>query len=212
MKKRIFLALLTVTLAAGGAFAQMSVGFGVNFAASFDSYKYEAGRYYDEYEDELVYTEEMWESMQVVFGGFFVSFDTTFLEANIGLLFTDMGYSRFSISYLRLGLFGKYPVDFGNFSLFPTLGIQLDLCLGAKGDGKDIYSDSSEKADSMNRFWIKFGAGADLNLTDQLYLRPMFLYGLNFGTKNDRKWIKEEKNSSAVYHGLDVCAMVGYRF
>jgi len=148
-------------------------------------------------------------------------FDATYAEANIGLLFGGMksegSDTTIDVSYLTLGLLGKYPFDLGSFTLFPMLGIQLDFGLSMKYEGNDVIADSSARADFMNRFWIKFGVGADFdfanfNLTDsslmeRLYLRPSFLYGINFGSKNDR-----DSDTSSFHHGLDIRVAVGYRF
>jgi hypothetical protein len=97
------------------------------------------------------------------------------------------------------------------------LGIQLDFGLSMKYEENDVIADSSARADFMNRFWIKFGAGADFNfanfnltdssLMERLYLRPSFLYGINFGSKNDR-----DSDASSFHHGLDIRVAAGYRF
>jgi hypothetical protein len=63
--------------------------------------------------------------------------------------------------------------------------------------------DSSDVADYLNRFWIKLGVGADFNLTEKLYIRPSFLYGINFGTKDSNDF-RETYDATAFYHGLDV--------
>jgi len=205
MAKRIFLALLVVTLAAGGAFAQVSAGFGGNFAVNFDSYKYKGEENY---------------SLRISGGGFFALFDATFVEANIGMLFggRQVGYDGewedkdYDLSYLILGLYGKYPIDLGGFSLFPMLGIQLDFGLSAKYGDMKILEDSSDRADWMNRFWIKLGVGADFSLSNSAYLRPSFLYGINFGSKADRDSKKEDSELSSFHHGLDIRVALGFRF
>ena len=206
-EKRIFLALLFVTLAAGGAFAQiqLSAGAGGNFAVNFDSYKYNG-------EDGGL--------MRTVGGGFFALFDATYAEADVGLLFGGMKYGydgewnddAINVIYLTLGLYGKYPIDMGGFGLFPMLGVQLDFGLSAKFDGDDLFEDSSYKADFMNRFWIKAGVGADFNLSEKLYLRPSFLYGINFGSKIDRDEKKDDSEASSFHHGLDVRVALGFKF
>lgn len=115
------------------------------------------------------------------------------MEANAGMLFggmklkySDEGESV-DVSYLTLGLFVKYPINLDSLNLFPMLGIKLDNGLSMKYDGENVYGNSSERADFMNRFRIKFGLGANFNIADKLYLRPSFLYGFNFGSKDDRE-------------------------
>jgi len=203
MAKKIFLALLLVTLAAGGAFAQISAGVGGNFAVSFESYKFSGG--------ELTSTTSG--------GGFYAFLDATYVEADIGLLFGSekLKYSGGGISLenngpdvsiLTLGLYGKYPIDLGGFTLFPMIGIQMDIGLSAKYNGSE--ASPSATADYLNRFWVKLGAGIDFNLSEQMYLRPSFLYGINFGAKASDN-TKDTYDASAFYHGLDIRVALGFR-
>jgi len=203
MEKRIVLTLLVVTLAAGGAFAQISVGAGGNFAAGFDSLK--DGEYKI--------------SVSTTGGGFYAFFDATYVEFDIGMLFgaqqvkvsgggSSLGVKGPSVTALTLGLYGKFPIELGSVvSLFPMLGIQYDIGLSVQEGGYKLTS--SEVANYMNRFWIKLGAGADFNLSNLLYLRPSFLYGINFGTKD----LNELKGSArSFYHGLDGRLALGFKF
>ena len=209
MAKRIFLALLVLTLAAGGAFAQVSAGVGGNFAVSWDSIKFTGGGSTAEY---LITTSG---------GGFYAFFDATYLEVDVGMLFGSQkiklpiyGVSIEgdgpNVSYLTLGLYGKYPIDLGGFTLFPMLGIQFDIGLSAERNG--VKAEPQDLADMANRFWVKFGVGADLNLSEQLYLRPSFLYGVNFGTKVNNDTVKDDANTTGFYHGLDIRVALGFRF
>jgi len=212
MAKRIFLALLVLTLAAGGAFAQVSIGIGGDFAVSWDSITTtNGGSTY-----EMLYTRSG--------GGFYAFFDATYVEVDVGMLFGSqkykyswssgsLEYDQGTRSYLTLGLFGKYPIDLGGFTLFPMLGIQYDLGLSAKDtNGKDIEFKDPSMADTLNRLWIKLGVGADINLGDSIYLRPSLLYGINFGTKVNNDTVKAGTNTTGLYHGLDIRAALGFRF
>jgi len=206
MTKKGLLVLVLAAFVASGLFAvDLSAGFGGNFTATFDSYKYDG---------------EDAGSSRTIGGGFFGYFDATYVEANIGLLFGGLKLKidgnwtddSINVSYLTLGLFGKYPIDLDGFTLSPMLGIQYDIGLSAKFDGEDMFDDSSERSDFMNRFWIKLGISADINLTEQLYLRPSFLYGINFGSKDDRDDKKDNSDLSSFHHGLDVRVAIGFRF
>ena len=215
MAKRIILALLVVTLAAGGAFAQeLSAGVGGNFAVSFDQITMSAGGN----TGEVLGTTSG--------GGFYVFFDAAYVEVDVGMLLgsqkikSSFGGSSSevdgpSVSYLTLGLYGKYPIDLGGFVLFPLLGIQYDLGLSAEQNGFKI-EDSQDLADYLNRFWVKLGVGADINLSDALYLRPSVLYGINFGTKINNDAVDGYKNQAGVdvtsfYHGLDIRVALGFK-
>jgi len=219
MAKRIFLALIVLTLAACGAFAQVSIGVGGNFAVNWDSITAKGGGS----TEEMLFTSSG--------GGFYAFLDATYLEVDVGMLFGSQkvkfssgGYSseydNATGTNLTLGLFGKYPIDLGGFTLFPMLGIQLDIGLNAKDpDGNDIkfgQGNMPSMADYTNRFWVKFGVGADLNLSDAVYLRPSFLYGVNFGTKYITDLVKDANDYPGVtatgfYHGLDIRVALGFR-
>jgi len=93
-------------------------------------------------------------------------------------------------------------------------GVQMDFGLSAKANG--VTYSSSDVADMLNVFWIKFGVSADFNITDSIYIRPAFLYGINFGSKQMNDMVKATKDAGAsvtpFYHGLDIRAAVGFRF
>jgi len=183
----------------------LSTGLGADFAASFDSYRYDGG------DGGLLRT---------LGGGVYAFFDATYAEAGIGFLFGAMKHKAhglwsegtYDLSYMTFALYGKYPFNLRYFHLFPMLGVQFDLGLGATNNGADVFSTSQDKAGFMNRIWIKFGAGADINLTEHLYLRPSFLYGINFGTKEEWGLKSAIGYLDSFNHGLDVRIAVGYRF
>jgi hypothetical protein len=218
MAKRIILALLVVTLAAGGAFAQeLSAGVGGNFAISWEQITMSAGG-------------NTGEVLGTTSGaGFYAFFDATYVEVDVGMLFGSqkvkqtMGGSSSEadgpdVSVLTLGLYGKYPIDLGGFILFPLLGIQYDLGLSAKQTigGTTYEAKDEDLPDALNRLWVKLGVGADINLSDALYLRPSILYGINFGSKNTNDAVDGYKNQSGVdvtsfYHGLDIRVALGFK-
>ena len=182
MFRKGLLVLILTALIAGSAFAKdKSAGMGVNFVANFDSYTYD-----DYYESEH----------RTIGVGLLGFWDTTYMETNLGLLFGSMNYKEsdgewvggWPVAYLTLGFYGKYPMNLIGFDISPMIGIQLDISISSEM----LY---------MSRFWIKFGASADYNLTDKIYLRPLFLYGFNI---NGYNW-------GGVSHGLDISMLMGFR-
>jgi len=207
MKKGISILVLTA-LVAVGAFAQidMSAGLGGNFSASFDSLKFDG--------DPAM-------KSKFIGGGLFAFFDATFAEVNIGMQLGGMNMAAgdddydddsMNATYLTFGVLGKYPIDLGGLTVFPLIGIQMDIGVGLKYDGDDVFEDSSDRAEFMNRFWIKLGGGADINISDQLYVRPSLLYGINFGTKLYRDMKDVHDDFSSFHHGFDLRVAVGFRF
>jgi hypothetical protein len=216
MKKRIFLVLLVLTLAAGGAFAQASIGIGGSFSADWDSITTSGSGVTSEY---LMTTSGV---------DVFAFLDIGFVEVDVGLLFgsqkvkaTVLGISGEvdgpNVTILTLGLFGKFPINMSGFTLFPMIGIQYDIGLSAKQTigGVTREAESKDLPDAYNRLWVKAGVGADFNLTDSIFLRPSFLLGLNFGTKNLADTVKlatETPGTVAfLYSGLDIRVALGLR-
>jgi len=202
-KTLLFLSLFLITTLSAFA-VDMSAGLGANFAANYDSYGY---------------VDDDGGMLRTLGGGVYAFFDAAYAEANIGMLFGAMKHryyglwsgGTYKLSYLLFGLYGKYPFDINGFSLIPMLGVQFDLGLGAKHEGADLFGDSRGRADFMNRVWVKFGAGADFNLTERLSLRPSFLYGINFGTASEREHIDDDRHLGSYNHGFDVRAAIAYR-
>ena len=213
----------------GNAFS-MSWGFGGNFAFHSDIYSSNHNEIYFGKRD----LSKDIEHVMTTGGGFFGFFDATYVEANIGMFFGSMigeyidgrnwGYEIFR-SYLSFGLYGKYPFNWGLFNFFPMLGIQFDLGLPSLVRAPE-EAESTKQANSdpdtppspppppprdepINRFWIKLGAGADFNFTDKIYLRPSILYGINFGSKNNRDTNNEIIGS--VHDGFDFRLALGFK-
>lgn len=219
--KKVFLVLAVFGMCSAALFAQnlkLSAGLGGNFTADFTSYALtKDGK-------DAGYKAEDWNE-HLIGGGFYLFFDATYVEANVGLLLGNSNRDKqpddddqkkgYDVTAIKLGLFGKYPIDLGSFTLFPMLGIDGQLCIGGKMGGKDV---PSEYKDDFNEgyswFWIKLGVGADIPLAEKFYLRPEFLYGIRFNTDNE----KDTKDSAGKFldaivgHGLDVRVAVGYRF
>jgi len=204
MAKRYFLALLAITLAAGGAYAQfsLSLGGGGNFIANFDSLTLDGGKI----------------SVTTAGGGFFGFLDLTYVELDGGIVFGAMqskmsggGFSDTNkgpnVIYVTFGAFGKYPINLADsITLFPMLGLQFDLGFRVLQNGERV----ADATDTLNRFWVKFGGGADFFFTQRLFLRPTFLWGTNFGTKVLNDW-KSLSSAKSFYHGLDIRVAMGFK-
>ena len=159
-----------------------------------------------------------WETLPG-FGGF-VFFDATYLEASIGFSGGKLNYfetpwkSRTeevsgSFTALNFSLLGKYPFEFGKFSIFPMLGIDYQLFLSAKLEDEE-YDDPSE----LNILWFKVGVGGDFALTEKLYLRGTLLFKFspiaNKFAKNVVASLDSAKPSLSV--GGTFKLAVGYKF
>jgi hypothetical protein len=159
--------------------------------------------------------------------GVYAFFDAKYIEVNVEYstywtrptINDALSNISYDLSYLALGLFGKYPIELGKwFTLSPMLGIQYDIALkgtysnsDAQVWDKDIPSEYVD--DYVNKFWIKVGASADINLGQHFFIRPAFLWGINFGTKNLRDLLDSGPlGAKGFYHGVDIKLALGYRF
>ena len=220
MKKRIFLALLVVTLAAGGAFAQVSFGIGgfvggdfgggVEMSASAGGITAKGGI-----------------KMPYFGGGGYVFLDAQFVELTFGLYGGKMDYKgytevngtynetnavTFSISNFNIGLFGKIPTDLGALTVFPMLGIDYAMTTALKDENGNEANDAGD----LSALWIKAGGGLDLGLGGNLFLRAEALYGIRFANKieNDLKdgmTVPGADTRTRLGHGLDIKLAIGFR-
>ena len=236
MDKRIFLALLVVTLAAGGVFAevQLSAGLGGSFTADFQNYRYTSDG--KDMLDARGLDKDI-NNMNRIGGGFFAYFDASYVMASLGMTFynftpankdekkdwKDDNY-KISDTEFNIGVYGKYPIEMGKMVLFPILGADIKLALGrtynADGEKSKYTDDEGEEVSPLKHLttvYFRGGVGLDIPLGEKMYLRPIFLYGI--GTKsNDQKededgaWNKDPKLMSYINHGLDIKLALGFKF
>jgi opacity protein-like surface antigen len=237
MKKIMAIAALFFVCAGAAVFGQtvrMSVGGGGFFTADFTSYTMikEAEEYYGKASDN---------NSTLIGAGFYGFFDATYIEANLGLLFGNEKNDKtpsdedmkkgYDVTALKIGIFGKYPFQLGETAaVFPMIGLDIMLPLGGKVWGHDPtdsdYFGKSIKSDFDKQFtqiWVKFGVGADFYVTNNIFIRPEFMYGIRFNTDSENKHIGSKfdpaadpdtrKIASSIFgHGLDIRVAVGYSF
>jgi opacity protein-like surface antigen len=174
-------------------------------------------------------------------GGIWGFFDATYVEADMSLIFTSYGQTvkmpnlpnlssslngpqkhRYTITQMNLTILGKYPISLNDkLTVFPLLGIDWQIAL-YNNDGqlyedfkivKAMGYDVPNLGEFWNCFWIKTGVGADYSITNNLYVRGEFLYGIKLNSKNDtdnaRYWAE---NLKGVANGPSVKFGIGYRF
>ena len=122
---------------------------------------------------------------------------------------------------LRGSAYLKYPFTFSPaFSLFPLLGVDYDLYILAKrDDDRDAKfpvsagNQNADPIDALNSLWFKTGVGFDVSLSNHLFLRTEFLYGLRLPNEME-KYLKDTRNDVnwMINHGGDLKVSLGYRF
>lgn len=215
MNKKIVLVLLLATVLAGGAFAQsMSAGVGGGFAALMES---QSHKDFDIPADDQPPT-----NTGVAFGAFF---DASYAMVKLGMFIggheeKDGDFSmKMTGTFLSLGVLGKYPIDLGGFTLFPMLGFEYNMFqsmemsigpLNVKMKRSEI-EDLGDKASELDQLILQLGVGADINLTEQLYLRPTLLWGIDLNSTEREKKFKDD-GGSIFRHKLDIGVAVGFKF
>ena len=120
--------------------------------------------------------------------------DATYAELSGGVIVYE------DTTYLRGTFMLKYPFDIADTRVFPLAGLEYRWNLD--------YDDASTLV-------IKGGAGADIVLTDRLFLRPEILLGYAFLTRleEDRLDAYDGFGGGSISNmTLDISASAGYRF
>jgi hypothetical protein len=156
-------------------------------------------------------------------GGGFLFFDAAYAELSFGILAGSGNWGsgrnekEAAITNLNIELLGKYPYMINEkLSVFPLLGIDYQITVSAKIDGKK-YEDfgGGRKAGDFNALWFKLGVGLDCGITSNVYLRGEALYGVRLTNKAEED-LKNEFYGSNVKtrlgHGPTVKLAAGYKF
>ena len=106
---------------------------------------------------------------------------------------------------VKAGVFGKYPVAAAaNMRVFPLLGIDYEAVIS--GNIRTQQENRTlDKVDELSALWFKGGAGVDIDMSRNAYLRAELLYGLR--TANRLEQDNVDKSSAAdaktrLGHGL----------
>ena len=156
-------------------------------------------------------------AMPFLGGGIYIFLDATYAEIFAGYTMTSGTWESsaatneiipdMKCSYMNIGVLAKYPFTVGNIKLFPLLGIDYEAAVSGKlefttlgqeyeFDGMDNYA-----ASELTNFWVKFGGGAEFDITESLYLRGELLYGVR--TANDFE------NNGAIFNNKNGTPMTG---
>jgi hypothetical protein len=221
MKKLIFIVILV--LLAAGAFSQinMSAGAQLGFGMLNMGYKGEV--------DEDNYAQLSQTDTIMGFGAFF---DATYvrlaLEYAMSIGFSgktkiviggsesEDKYNRsdlddYSWSMLNILLLGKYPIALGNFTIWPAAGILYSMTLSADFDNDGEADDLSDY--DINDLYLSVGAGADIDITSQIYVTITALFHWNLTPNPVKDW-EETSGFDETYTGYIINAYVGagYKF
>jgi hypothetical protein len=144
-------------------------------------------------------------------------FDATYAEADLGIVFGPVGQLGGTATFFDISVLGKYPFAVGDkLTIYPLLGIDWQILLSAsdefgnswgRSDKTYKYEDKAHPYGSSadgeefgaysDNFWIKLGVGADIALTEKLYLRNEFLWGIKFNNQAENDQISRDGDKDA---------------
>ncbi|MCL2599820.1 MAG: hypothetical protein FWD88_01365 [Treponema sp.] len=241
MAKKGLLALVLAAFVAGGVFAQ-DIRFSAGGGFIFDGGRV-GGIGFEDRDEWTGGWEEWEDLMFVRHSGFggFVFLDATFAELAISFMggpavFGGRGswsdsdgdsgtwHEGMFGSFLALdfSLLGRFPVAVGdgNLSIFPLLGIGFNVVLAsrdANGDGifdeMGYYDEFDHGPTSLSTFRIQFGAGADIDIADNVFLRIQGLAHYRFPASffNDTDLWGNDANPRGGFGGTAKIG-IGFRF
>ena len=211
---RVGLVLVLLALAAGGAFAQMSVGGGLYLASDFGGGI--TGKVLGAADVTMKFP---------YFGvgafGFFEPFP--YLDISAAFFYGFGGIETIAAggkpqtidgtySALDLGVTGKFPIAVSDaLSVYPALSLTFRSFTTME------TKDKTYNASDMSAFWASLGGGMDYSLDEKLYIRVNLLYGARLSSKIEDDLIKASKGigltdaTTVLGHGLIFKAGIGYR-
>ncbi|MDR2631689.1 MAG: hypothetical protein LBC60_12270 [Spirochaetaceae bacterium] len=224
MTKKLCAVLVLIIFAVGGLAA-------ADFAFSVGTGYYLSGDFGGGFETSSLLTMQKKMKTPYFGGGGFVFIDATYAELSLGFFGgggkTEISSSGMigqivrldlSIINLNIGLLSKYPFKVGRrISIFPLLGIDYQVTIFAKIDNEVLLLGTALNPIELSALWFKNGIGADFGITDHLFLRSVFLYGLRIPNKFEKDMRDLAEMSGAIAdtrlgHGLTIKIALGYKF
>jgi hypothetical protein len=150
-------------------------------------------------------------------GGPSVFFDAKYAEASFSLLFGNTKGNKDSgadTTDLLIGILGKYPFRIKNILLFPLIGIDYRVNIGASSHGAKVYSKGA--SDYFNALSMLGGLGVDYGIGDTLYLRGELGCGFVFNSKSEENVLKNARSkdmAASSFEGKIFAKLAaGFRF
>jgi len=214
MHKKVVLALLMAALLAGSAFAEESSTEGSWMSAG-------AGGFFDFSGNNGFKDDGNYLGARNISLGAYLFFDLTYAEIDISYAYgkisgvvegdykdyIDKSFIDSRMWQLGFSFLGKYPFELGDFTIFPLLGFNYNMILSHIKAG-EAQSDPGKRS----QFGILAGAGADFDLTDNLYLRGEGMFHLRFPSKFWQELADARDASTTLGMGFRMKLGVGYRF
>jgi hypothetical protein len=119
---------------------------------------------------------------------------------------------------LNIGLSGKYPITlWENITVFPTAGLDYNACASARlvrSDGSkypfDGMNGHRHVTGDLNELWVRIGAGTDVSISWNTYVRGEFLYGARLPNAFEQSYLYDN-GYARLAHGLILRVGAGIR-
>jgi len=220
MQKKIVLALFLAVFVVVGTFAQTQFAVSAGGGALFD---FSGNNGTKDTESD----KENYIGLRNTSFGAFAFLDLTYAEisgyfayGSLSMVYIEDGKSNTdimkdtSISAMQVGfsVLGKYPVDMGNFVIFPLIGVDYNIVLSTKTkvDGKEVDNDEIPKAEDLGQFGFLAGIGGDIKLNGPLFIRLEGLFHLRLPYSGAKDPGKGAKNTLGM--GPQIKVALGYKF
>ena len=99
-------------------------------------------------------------------------------------------------TFLNIGLLGKYPIEVASgINIWPAVGIDCEIFLFSGLNGTNSLTNDYDR---KTAFYAKAGLGADIKVTDNIYIVPSALWAINLNPigYNDTAKFKTEYGSN----------------
>ncbi|MCL1992985.1 MAG: hypothetical protein FWG66_08565 [Spirochaetes bacterium] len=250
MVKKLFLLFFAAALPAAGAFAQtgaqLPLSFGVSASISGDLGGGVSGRITEPPDGIPAVADRLGEATYshgpYSGRGSSIFLDARFVQFSVGY-FQGTSSERMtgpaspatsrrgpSLTWLEIGLLGKFPVELSDrVTVFPLGGLAYRLMLT---NSVPLNPLSESLIDPFNplhasALWFRIGGGMDFNLSQAVFLRRSFTYGLRLRSRWENNMVNDSPHdyftpgsdlqwgitydNASLGHGFDVTVGVGFR-
>lgn len=111
------------------------------------------------------------------------------------------------LSYLSIGLLGKYPFAVGGIAkIYPLVGFEFDIALGGKMMGQTMKDFRKNMKANADHYWFDLGVGSDIAITEHFLVRPQFVFGMQMNKP------EQYKDAKAFGYKVDIGIGAAYKF
>ncbi len=123
---------------------------------------------------------------------------------------------KMSMLNFNISVLGKYPFKIGIANIYPMAGFDFAFNISAKYDGEDIKKDlHDDYKKDLNHFYFVAGLGSDIFVTNNVFITPTMLFGVDMRKSNAYKDAKKAFPNLKITSNnflFNMSVGVGYKF